>query len=219
MTLEAHFIDDLGLDSLDAVELVMAFEDEFGAWVWRCCVLVVAHGGHRCGDPGCRCRKDALSAIRRRLPSSSHVDACLKGLRAKTRIQPTRTDCHSCAPTGAARSLQSRTARLWESALTVPTTQSLSRRLWICEPQRESQRLIGNLALGTWRTCSGTVESFQCGCQSPHDRRRRAHAACAATCQRHWPRCLLLATIITGNTVCTVCRYIPIYTPEEQALP
>ena len=30
MTLEAHFINDLGLDSLDAVEIVMAFEDEFG---------------------------------------------------------------------------------------------------------------------------------------------------------------------------------------------
>lgn len=26
---EAHFIDDLGADSLDTVELVMAFEDEF----------------------------------------------------------------------------------------------------------------------------------------------------------------------------------------------
>ena len=27
---EANFIDDLGADSLDTVELVMAFEDEFG---------------------------------------------------------------------------------------------------------------------------------------------------------------------------------------------
>ena len=27
---EAHFVKDLGLDSLDAVEIVMAFEDEFG---------------------------------------------------------------------------------------------------------------------------------------------------------------------------------------------
>lgn len=26
----AHFVDDLGADSLDTVELVMAFEDEFG---------------------------------------------------------------------------------------------------------------------------------------------------------------------------------------------
>ena len=26
----AHFIDDLGADSLDTVELVMAFEEEFG---------------------------------------------------------------------------------------------------------------------------------------------------------------------------------------------
>lgn len=28
--MDAHFINDLGLDSLDAVEIVMAFEDEFG---------------------------------------------------------------------------------------------------------------------------------------------------------------------------------------------
>ena len=30
VTLDAHFINDLGMDSLDAVEVVMAFEDEFG---------------------------------------------------------------------------------------------------------------------------------------------------------------------------------------------
>ena len=30
VTLEAHINDDLGADSLDAVELVMAIEDEFG---------------------------------------------------------------------------------------------------------------------------------------------------------------------------------------------
>ena len=30
VTEEASFIDDLGADSLDTVELVMAFEDEFG---------------------------------------------------------------------------------------------------------------------------------------------------------------------------------------------
>eukprot|EP00794_Sanderia_malayensis_P008836 gene8836-9782_t len=30
VTLEAHFVKDLGLDSLDVVEVVMAFEDEFG---------------------------------------------------------------------------------------------------------------------------------------------------------------------------------------------
>ncbi len=30
VTKEAHFIDDLGADSLDTVELVMAFEEEFG---------------------------------------------------------------------------------------------------------------------------------------------------------------------------------------------
>jgi len=29
VTEEAHFIDDLGADSLDTVELVMAFEEEF----------------------------------------------------------------------------------------------------------------------------------------------------------------------------------------------
>jgi len=31
VTLESSFIEDLGADSLDAVELVMAFEEEFGA--------------------------------------------------------------------------------------------------------------------------------------------------------------------------------------------
>ena len=31
MTDEASFIDDLGADSLDTVELVMAFEEEFGS--------------------------------------------------------------------------------------------------------------------------------------------------------------------------------------------
>jgi acyl carrier protein len=30
LTLESHFINDLGLDSLDHVEIVMAMEDEFG---------------------------------------------------------------------------------------------------------------------------------------------------------------------------------------------
>ncbi len=30
VTLEASFIDDLGADSLDTVELIMAFEEEFG---------------------------------------------------------------------------------------------------------------------------------------------------------------------------------------------
>ena len=33
MTLDSHFINDLGLDSLDVVEIVMAFEDEFGKCV------------------------------------------------------------------------------------------------------------------------------------------------------------------------------------------
>ena len=31
VTTEASFIDDLGADSLDTVELIMAFEEEFGA--------------------------------------------------------------------------------------------------------------------------------------------------------------------------------------------
>ncbi|XP_012521365.1 acyl carrier protein, mitochondrial isoform X1 [Monomorium pharaonis] len=30
LTLESHFMDDLGLDSLDHVEIIMAMEDEFG---------------------------------------------------------------------------------------------------------------------------------------------------------------------------------------------
>jgi acyl carrier protein len=30
VTIEAHFVDDLGADSLDTVELVMALEEEFG---------------------------------------------------------------------------------------------------------------------------------------------------------------------------------------------
>lgn len=30
VTPQAHFVDDLGADSLDTVELVMAFEEEFG---------------------------------------------------------------------------------------------------------------------------------------------------------------------------------------------
>ena len=33
VTPEAKFIDDLGADSLDTVELVMAFEEEFGAQI------------------------------------------------------------------------------------------------------------------------------------------------------------------------------------------
>lgn len=33
VTLDSHFINDLGLDSLDHVEVIMAMEDEFGEWV------------------------------------------------------------------------------------------------------------------------------------------------------------------------------------------
>ena len=32
VTSDAHFINDLGLDSLDVVEVIMAFEDEFGGF-------------------------------------------------------------------------------------------------------------------------------------------------------------------------------------------
>ena len=35
VTDEASFIDDLGADSLDTVELVMAFEEEFGSEINR----------------------------------------------------------------------------------------------------------------------------------------------------------------------------------------
>ncbi len=35
LTLESNFINDLGLDSLDVVEIVMAFEDEFGEFKER----------------------------------------------------------------------------------------------------------------------------------------------------------------------------------------
>ena len=38
---EAHFINDLGLDSLDVVEVIMAFEDEFGK-----CITVVTIPQH-----------------------------------------------------------------------------------------------------------------------------------------------------------------------------
>lgn len=30
LTVDSHFMDDLGLDSLDHVEIIMAMEDEFG---------------------------------------------------------------------------------------------------------------------------------------------------------------------------------------------
>ena len=30
VTIDAHFINDMGLDSLDVVDILMAFEDEFG---------------------------------------------------------------------------------------------------------------------------------------------------------------------------------------------
>lgn len=33
LSLESHFINDLGLDSLDHVEVIMAIEDEFGMYL------------------------------------------------------------------------------------------------------------------------------------------------------------------------------------------
>lgn len=33
LSLESHFINDLGLDSLDHVEVIMAIEDEFGTYL------------------------------------------------------------------------------------------------------------------------------------------------------------------------------------------
>ena len=35
LSLECHFMNDLGLDSLDQVEIVMAMEDEFGKHIFR----------------------------------------------------------------------------------------------------------------------------------------------------------------------------------------
>ena len=32
LTLDSHFVNDLGLDSLDQVEIIMAMEDEFGKY-------------------------------------------------------------------------------------------------------------------------------------------------------------------------------------------
>lgn len=37
LTAEAHFMKDLGLDSLDQVEIIMAMEDEFGNGAGRWC--------------------------------------------------------------------------------------------------------------------------------------------------------------------------------------
>jgi acyl carrier protein len=33
LTLDSHFMNDLGLDSLDHVEVIMAMEDEFGMYI------------------------------------------------------------------------------------------------------------------------------------------------------------------------------------------
>jgi len=39
LTLESHFMNDLGLDSLDHVEVILAMEDEFGNLLSFCNVL------------------------------------------------------------------------------------------------------------------------------------------------------------------------------------
>ena len=56
--MDAHFINDLGLDSLDAVEIVMAFEDEFGqsrVVVQGWCGWVPSWDGERYFRLGCVC--------------------------------------------------------------------------------------------------------------------------------------------------------------------
>ena len=57
VTSEASFIDDLGADSLDTVELVMAFEEEFGAEILKYCVKV---GGALTGEHGVGIEKREL---------------------------------------------------------------------------------------------------------------------------------------------------------------
>ena len=48
LTVESHFLNDLGLDSLDVVEIIMAVEDEFGessehfvepVCMWKCSIV------------------------------------------------------------------------------------------------------------------------------------------------------------------------------------
>ena len=56
VTKDASFIDDLGADSLDTVELVMAFEEEFGVEI-----------------PGRRGRDDPDRRRRGPLPGEEHV--------------------------------------------------------------------------------------------------------------------------------------------------
>lgn len=41
LTVDSHFMNDLGLDSLDHVEVIMAMEDEFGKLLFINCYLSV----------------------------------------------------------------------------------------------------------------------------------------------------------------------------------
>ena len=50
LTLESHFINDLGLDSLDHVEVILAMEDEFGNLHFN-----VLNAYHSSGEL-CRCK-------------------------------------------------------------------------------------------------------------------------------------------------------------------
>ena len=61
VTDNASFIDDLGADSLDTVELVMAFEEEFGC-----------RDSRRCGraDPDGRRRREVSSRSMQTLPDA-----------------------------------------------------------------------------------------------------------------------------------------------------
>ena len=75
LALGAHFIKDLGLDSLDHVEVIMQVENEFGTYITAChsmtsCCLSI---GITCRSsyPGCSCRQVVNAARTNRLPRRS----------------------------------------------------------------------------------------------------------------------------------------------------
>ena len=41
LTVDSHFMNDLGLDSLDQVEIIMAMEDEFGKYVKNLYIVLI----------------------------------------------------------------------------------------------------------------------------------------------------------------------------------
>ena len=45
---KSHFVNDLGLDSLDVVEIVMALEDEFGKWFLLLWTIWTPHDNISC---------------------------------------------------------------------------------------------------------------------------------------------------------------------------